>query len=208
MDRVLATVVIPTYGRASEIAESQTILALRRLSRYTCGVMMYFAYGSNLNVDHVADYLDTHGVTPGTELRGQHVLLHDYRLGTNYFATSHGAGACNIEPAPDHHVEGALWSITPAIRDALRVKEGFPHRYEEIAVEVHAAVTQASVRAITYVVTLQHRLDVDLPVTARYRDFVLAGAKRFNLTNEYQEKLRSLLRVAPSLKIFASAIDS
>ena len=72
---------------------------------------------------------------------------------------------------------------------------------------VHTASTQGGVRAITYVVTLQHRLDVDLPVTARYRDFVLDGAKRFNLTNEYQKKLRSLLRVAPSLKIFASAID-
>ena len=170
--------------------------------------MLYLAYGSNMCLDHLADYLDTHGVTPDTELSGQHALLQNFRLRTNYFAGTHGAGACNIEPAHDQRVEGVLWSITPAIQDVLRIKEGYPHRYEEIEVIVHTASTQGGVRAITYVVTLQHRLDVDLPVTARYRDFVLDGAKRFNLTNEYQKKLRCLLRVAPSLKIFASAIDS
>lgn len=170
--------------------------------------MLYFAYGSNMCLDHLTDFLGTRGVTLDTELDGQHALLHDYRLRTNYFATSHGAGACNIEPAHDQRVEGVLWSITPAIQDVLRIKEGYPHRYEEIEVIVHTASTQGGVRAITYVVTPQHRLDVDLPVTARYRDFVLDGAKQFNLTNEYQKKLRSLLRVAPSLEIFASTIDS
>ena len=109
-----------------EKAESQATLALRRWLSYTYGVMFYFAYGSNINLDHLTDYLDTHGVTPGTELRGQHALLHDYRLRTNYFATSHGAGACNIEPALDQRVEGVLWSITPAIQDVLRIKEGYP----------------------------------------------------------------------------------
>ena len=170
--------------------------------------MVCFAYGPKLNVGHVADYLATQGVTPDTELPGQHAILQDFRLRTNYFAGTHGAGACNIEPTHDQRVEGVLWSITPAIQDVLRIKEGYPHRYEEIEVIVHTASTQGGVRALTYVVTLQHRLDVDLPVTARYRDFVLDGAKRFNLTNEYQKKLRSLLRVAPSLKIFASASDS
>lgn len=170
--------------------------------------MMYFAYGSNLNVDHVADYLDTHGVKLDTELRGQHAILQNFRLRTNYFAGTHGAGACNIEPAQDHRVEGVLWTITPAIRDALRVKEGCPRCYHETEVNIHTASTQGSVRALTYVVTPQYRLDVDLPVTARYRDFVLNGAKQYNLTNEYQKKLRSLLRIAPSLKIFSSAIDS
>ncbi|MCH8149381.1 MAG: gamma-glutamylcyclotransferase, partial [Planctomycetes bacterium] len=98
-------------------------------------------------------------------MRGQRALLHDYRLRTNYFAGSHGAGACNIEPAPDHHVEGVVMAITPAIQDALRVKEGFPLRYHhEIEVIVHTAATRAPVRALTYVVTPAHRLEVDLPV--------------------------------------------
>ncbi len=169
--------------------------------------MIYFGYGSNTNVPHLQAYLDTHGVTLDTELRGQHALLHDYRLRSNYFASTHRAGACNIEPAQGECVEGVLWTITPAVQDALRVKEGFPHRYEEIEVAVHTASTQASVRALTYVVAPAHRLDVDLPVTARYRALVLAGAEHFNLSDMYQRKLHRLLRVAPSLKILATAKD-
>ena len=87
--------------------------------------MLYFAYGNNINLKHVTDYLDTHGVTLDTDFQPEHALLHNYRLRTNYFAASHGAGACNIEPAHDHRVEGVVMSITPAIQDVLRVKEGF-----------------------------------------------------------------------------------
>ena len=89
--------------------------------------MIYFAYGSNINLDHFTEYLDTHGVTIDTELGGHHALLHNFRLRTNYFASSHGAGACNIEPKQDEYVEGVLWTITPAAQDALRLKEGFPY---------------------------------------------------------------------------------
>jgi len=93
--------------------------------------MLYFAYGSNLNADHLTYYLDTHGVKLDTELRGQqgkHAFLHSFRIRTNYFASSHRAGACNIEPAQDHYVEGVLWTITQPIQDALRIKEGHPLR--------------------------------------------------------------------------------
>jgi AIG2-like family len=167
--------------------------------------MIYFAYGSNLNADHLIHYLDTHEIQLDTEQQGKHAFLHNFRLRTNYFAGSHRAGACNIEPAQDHHVEGVLWTITKPIQDALRIKEGFPHRYEETEVIVHTAGTQEPVRAITYVVSPKHRLDVDLPVTTRYRDFVLNGAKHFNLTNDYQKMLQDLLQVVPSLEILASA---
>ena len=85
---------------------------------------MYFAYGSNTNLPHVNAYLDTHGVTLDTESRARHALLHNFRLRTNYLSSSHRAGACNVEPAPDHHVEGVVMAITPAIRDVLRLKGG------------------------------------------------------------------------------------
>ena len=160
---------------------------------------MYFAYGSNINLDHLTDYLSTHGVTLDTELQAEAARLDGYVLRTNYFASSHGAGACNIEPAPDHHVEGVIITITPAIQKILRVKEGHPHRYHEIEVIVRTASTQAPVRAVTYVVTPEHRLDVDIPVTARYRDLILAGAQLFDFSKSYQRELHQRLRTAPSL---------
>ena len=170
--------------------------------------MLYFAYGSNLNLDHLTAYLDTPDVKLDTELVGQHGFLHNFHLRTNYYASSHRAGACNIEPAHNHHVEGVLWIITQPMRDALRVKEGYPRCYQETEVIVHTASTQEPVRAITYVVSPKHRLDVDLPVTERYREFVLNGAKQFKLTRKYQKMLNDLLQVAPSLKILSSVIDS
>ena len=161
--------------------------------------MLYFAYGSNINLDHLGEYLDVRGVTMDTELQAEHALLYNFRLRTNYFASSHGAGACNIEPAHDHHVEGVVMSITPAIQKILRLKEAHPRRYEEIEVVVHTASTQASVRAVTYMVTPTHRLDFDLPVTARYRALILAGAKHFDFSKSYQRELHQRLRTAPSL---------
>ena len=166
--------------------------------------MLYFAYGSNVNLDHLTEYLDTHGLRLDTDLSGQHALLHNFRLRTNYFASSHGAGACNIESAHDHRVEGVVFEITPAIQDVLRLKEGFPRCYKEIDVIVHTAATQASMQALTYIVTSSNRLDVDLPVTARYRDFVLNGAKHFDFSKAYQKELRRKLRTAPSLLMMPS----
>ncbi len=161
--------------------------------------MLYFAYGSNTNLSHLAEYLDTHGVKLDTELKAEYAQLDGYRLRTNYFASSHGAGACNIELARDHQVEGVVMAITPAMQDVLRLKEGFPHRYHETEVIVRTAAAQAAVRALTYVVTPTHHLDVDLPVTARYRGLILDGAKHFGFTKGYQQQLRRLLRTAPSL---------
>ena len=89
--------------------------------------MLYFAYGSNINLDHLHEYLHTHGVKLDTELQPEHAILPNYRLRTNYFAGSHGAGACNIEYAPGYNrVEGVVIPITPAIQAALRIKEGYP----------------------------------------------------------------------------------
>ncbi len=161
--------------------------------------MLLFSYGSNINFDHLAEYLDTHGVTLDTELKAEYARLDGYRLRTNYYAGTHGAGACNIEPAPDRHVEGVVMSITEAIQSILRVKEGFPRCYEEIDIVVNTAATQASVRALTYVVSPEHRLDVDLPVTARYRALILTGAKHFDFSESYQQELHKRLRTVPSL---------
>ena len=170
--------------------------------------MIYFAYGSNINLDHLRSYLEKHGVDPNEAAQAEHALLHDYVLRTNYFAGSHGAGACNIEPAPDHHVEGVVMSIIPAIQSILRVKEGFPRCYEEIDIVVNTASKRASVRALTYIVTPAHRLDIDLPVTAQYRALILAGAKHFDFSESYQEALRSKLRTAPSLLTTARHVAS
>ena len=160
--------------------------------------MHYFAYGSNLNLDHLHDYVTNHGVD--TEGFGVHevAILEDYQLRTNYVSSTHGAGACNVELAEGSTVEGLVMEISSAIRDVLRIKEGWPHRYQEIEVEVLVGAPEEPLRAITYVVAPDHRLDVDMPVTPRYRRLVLEGARGAGLSKSYQEQLARLLRATES----------
>ena len=127
--RILDTALYLTLAVGSEIAESPSDLALRQTSSYTYGIMFYFAYGSNLNLEHLTGYLDTHGVTLDTEFQAEYALLQHYRLRTNYFAGSHGAGACNIEPAHDHRVEGVVMSITPIPMAKVMAFVKFPGRW-------------------------------------------------------------------------------
>ncbi len=195
----MAKAAFETTTIGTELANSPQILAPWRLPSYTTKVMLYFAYGSNINLNHFTDYLDTHGVTLDTDLHGQHALLHHFRLRTNYYASTHGAGACNIESSKNECVEGVIITITPSIQDALRIKEGYPHRYEETEVIVHTAGTQEPVQAITYVVTPTHRLNVDLPVTAKYRALILNGAKHFKFSEDYQQSLNIKLQTSASL---------
>ena len=73
-----------------------------------------------LNIDHLRDYVASHGVD--TEPIGvqKHAIPEDHRLRTNYVSCGHGAGACNIEPAPGWTVEDLIMEISAAIRSASR----------------------------------------------------------------------------------------
>ncbi|MHC4093384.1 MAG: hypothetical protein ACYSVY_24450, partial [Planctomycetota bacterium] len=58
-----------------------------------------------------------------------------------------------------------------------------------------------SVRAITYVVTPEHQLPFDLPVTPTYRRLVLSGAREHRLSPAYQKHLRRALKPTPSQEL-------
>ena len=162
--------------------------------------MLYFAYGSNLNLEHLAAYLTSRGVSWSTPKRPRLAILPDHRLRTNYFSTAHQAGACNVEPAAGRLVEGIILQITEDVRSALRRKEGYPRCYEEVEIKVIAS-TKKIVRAFTYVVNPVHRLDRNLPVTRKYRRLILDGAKAVGLSTTYQTFLRHLLKHLPDTDV-------
>ncbi len=97
-------------------------------------------------------------------------------------------------------VEGVAMSITPEIQAVLRAKEGCQNCYLESECVLDQETARDNLPALTYVVHPTRRLDVDLPVTAEYRQLILDGAKQFNFTEWYQEVLRRTLRVMPTLK--------
>ena len=160
--------------------------------------MHCFAYGSNLNINHLRDFVTRRGVDTEGISDPRPAVLPDHQLRTNYVSSVHQAGACNIERSEGSTVEGLVIQISSAVRNVLRIKEGWPHRYREVFVDVLAGDRREPVRAITYVVAADRRLDVDMPVTATYRRLVLEGADAAGLSKAYQEQLRRLLRTTES----------
>jgi len=154
----------------------------------------YCAYGSNICVQHFRGYLARHGVDPGYAHNPRRAILFGYRFRTNYRSVIHGAGAASVETAPEQAVAGVLYELTKLARHALRVKEGWPVRYEEIKIEVKIVDTDEIVDALTYIVTPEYRLPFELPVTRHYRDLILEGAARFDFSQTYQRRLRRVLR--------------
>ena len=153
----------------------------------------YLASGSNMNLVHLGEWLCRFGVEPEGVSHPRLAILPRFRLRTNYL-TSRNLGAANIEPCRGEQVEGVLLSISPAVRAVLRMKEGCPHRYEEINVEAFLPASQEVIQAITYRVTKNHQLPFDLPLAAAYRTLILDGAREARLSESYQAGLKSILK--------------
>lgn len=79
---------------------------------------LYFAYGSNINLDQMAFRC------PNAEVEGP-VTLDGYRLAFR------GSGVATILPCEGGKVEGLLWKLTPECELSLDRYEGYPHLYHK-----------------------------------------------------------------------------
>lgn len=83
---------------------------------------LYFAYGSNINLDQMAHRC------PNAQVVGP-VVLEDYKL--LFRSNSNRNGVATIRPHKGRKVHGLLWKITPECERALDVYEGFPRLYNK-----------------------------------------------------------------------------
>ena len=154
----------------------------------------YHAYGSNMHLTHLQEWIAQFGVPAENVCNPRLAILPGFRFRTNYLTTA-SLGAANIEPCRDEQVEGVLLRVSPNAVEALRRKEGHPHRYKEVAVNVVLQPCGREVQAFTYIVAPRHRLPFDVPVSARYRDLVLTGAGQAGLSPVYRSHLAAILQV-------------
>ena len=77
----------------------------------------YIAYGSNLNLEQMADRRPTARVVRAT-------VLDDYQLVFR--------GVATIVPRPGAKVPVAIWEIDEECEEALDIYEGYPHLYRKI----------------------------------------------------------------------------
>ena len=157
--------------------------------------MLYFAYGSNCNIDVFHDYLVAHDLDPTAITNPRRALLDGWQLRCNYLMSGF-TGAANIAPAKGKHVEGVLMEVTPEVHDLLRRKEGWPRRYREATVCVRMPRTRQVVNALTYIVTDECRLPTDMPVHPTYRSTILEAARYWKFSRDYQKRLRKVLCTA------------
>ena len=92
---------------------------------------LYFAYGSNINLDQMAYRC------PAAQMVGP-VVLEGYEL--LFRGNANGNGIATIKPKEGQQVYGLLWRITPDCERSLDLYEGYPHLYEKesVAVRDHA----------------------------------------------------------------------
>lgn len=88
---------------------------------------LYFAYGSNLNLEQMERRC------PAAKPIGP-AVLHGYEL--RFRGNYGGSGVATIAPKQGGHVAGLLWELTPACEQALDRYEGCPHLYEKQTVTV------------------------------------------------------------------------
>jgi gamma-glutamylcyclotransferase (GGCT)/AIG2-like uncharacterized protein YtfP len=86
----------------------------------------YIAYGSNLNLEQMANRCPTARVVGAGMLTDWHLL----------FRGAHEGAVATVEPMTGGNVPVLVWEITPADEAALDRYEGFPFLYRKEEVEV------------------------------------------------------------------------
>lgn len=122
---------------------------------------LYFAYGSNLNIDDFEQWCIDRGYSAGLLKFVGNASLRDYELAFSYDSTSRGGGVLDIRERRGSIVPGGIFEVAEEGWDALDRKEGAPgcYRPKKVVVfdesgEMYRATTYRVVdsRAQEYVV--------------------------------------------------------
>jgi len=113
---------------------------------------LYFAYGSNLDLDQMAYRC------PDAKVVGP-VTLENYELLFRRFAT--------IAPKEGNTVHGLLWEITPQCEQALDFYESFPSFYDKEPVTVRTQSGE-KITVMAYVMTGRYKDQPALPSPGYY----------------------------------------
>lgn len=119
---------------------------------------LYFAYGSNINLNQMAFRCpDAKVVEP--------VVLENYEL--LFRGNGGGCGVATISPKEGSRVHGLLWNITPRDERALDYYEGYPHLYDKEDITVRLQ-NGKSITVMAYVMTREKERSPTEPTVGYY----------------------------------------
>ena len=149
---------------------------------------MYFAYGSNMNLDQMAYRCPAAEAVCTAKLEG-------YEL---FFAGRPGNGVASIRPKQGGTVVGVLWKLTEACEKSLDHYEGFPALYGKETVRVCGSAG-TEYRVMAYTMQEPYSRIPAMP-SMGYLAGILAGCEQ----NGVDEKpiLRAVLDTDRELSVF------
>ncbi|MBI3085563.1 MAG: gamma-glutamylcyclotransferase [candidate division NC10 bacterium] len=143
--------------------------------------MLYFAYGANMHPGNMRKRC------PGCTFVAA-ARLRDHRLVFSRLSTSwRGGGVADIQPAPGTIVEGVVWDITDAHRDALDTYEDYPTAYTRKHV-VAETFDGRTLTAFAYVA----RPRGEYRPGRRYLAQIIQGARAHGLSPGYVASLEAI----------------
>ena len=137
---------------------------------------LYFAYGSNIDLEQMARRC------PAAQVVGP-VTLENYELAFR------GSGFATIVPKKGSVVHGLLWSTTPLCEQALDRYEGYPRHYTKEPVSVRTA-DGAAVSAMVYIMAEPLCRQPALP-SETYYGIIRRGFKENHLSVSSLEDARN-----------------
>ena len=147
---------------------------------------LYFAYGSNMDIDQMAfrelEVLEARGA-----------VLDGYRLVFDFPARSRWlGGAADVVEDTSSRVEGVLYSLA----NDVAIMDDWERGYRRVAVQVSVPSTGETVTAWTYVVIEK---GPDMGPSEVYVDQMLKGARQFGLSEACARELEAHLKRARDL---------
>ena len=149
--------------------------------------MLYFAYGSNMHPGQMQKRCPGCTVVAPARLKDHRLVF------SRVWAPWGGGGVADIQPAVGGVVEGVVWEITEAHREALDTYEEYPTAYirKDVVVETFDERTLA---AFAYFA----RPVGSYQPSRRYLRQIIEGARAHGLSPEYVTFLESFGEVAGS----------
>ena len=138
---------------------------------------LYFAYGSNINPEQMADRCPAAEVV-GTAVLGGYELL--------FRGNRSGYGVATIEPQPGKQVHGLLWKLTPECEQSLDFYEGYPRLYGKEDITVCTADGKG-LTVMAYIMTGEMWRDPAIP-SQTYYDGILDGYRQNGLPEKELER--------------------
>lgn len=143
--------------------------------------MLYFAYGSNMDVAQMKERC------PESRLIGK-ASLAGYRLTFDKGSPSWGGGVADIVKDGNSQVWGLIYEVSEEDLKALDRYEGHPNFYRRVEITINDAQGKKQ-KAIAYEVVSKESF---IPPSPRYLNIIKAAAKTYNFPKDYQEFLEGI----------------